>query len=250
MPMQSVTFRRTLTKLVPLYPKPEAWCLPVNLAPSTTFVAGTVLGVAGAAANDVQTMTTTGTPTGGKNVVTVVDPISGLSTTFDVPFDATNTIAQTNIRAALGNSDVAVTGGAQPGTALVFTFSGRYASLPVLLMTVNASGLTGGTTPAASFAHTTQGRTANTYAAYVGGGATDPAKCLLEHDCVTDAAGNITYGSSAFNGEGIVRSDTPAFFGGAFKCSDLTGLDAGAVVDLGVVLKAGTVSDGYGILVF
>jgi hypothetical protein len=249
MPMSSVIARTIVTELIPLFPNEPAPQQPVNLQPSTTFAAGTVLGISGVAANAVQTLTTTGTPTGGSQTVTFTDPLSGAVSTFVVPFDSSSATAQTAARAAIGNSDVAVTGGAQPGTALVFTFTGRYASQPVHAMTTDASGLTGGTTPAATFAQTTVGRSVNTYGKYVGAGATDPAKCLLRHACVTDAAGWISYGSSAYLGEGMYVPSTPAYFGGVFLVADLTGLDDGAVVDLGGKLSSGTIA-ARGILRF
>jgi len=243
MPSSLVTRRYANSELLPAYPGAYSPCRPVNLAPSTTYAAGTVLGLSGSAANDVQTLTTTGTPTGGSQTLTFTDPISGGSPAFVVQFDSTSAQAQTAARAALGNSDVAVTGGPQPGTALVFTFTGRYASMPVGLMTTSTA-FTGGTAPAAAIAHTTQGRSALTYGAYVGGGATDPAKCILRHACVTDGSGNVTFGGSAYSGESQVCPDAPAYFHGVFFCSDLTGLDAGAVVDLAGALESGSVSTG------
>lgn len=247
MPSSYATRRFTNLRLVPMYEGAYNRRRSVNLTPSTTYAAGTVLGLAGAAANDVQTLTTTGTPTGGSQTVTFVDPLSGHSNTFVVAFDSSAAAAQTNIRAAIGNSDVAVTGGAQPGTALVFTFTGRYASVPVGLMTTSAA-FTGGTAPAASFAHTTQGRTANTYGTYVGGSATDPAKCILEYACVSDGNGWVVKGAQSYSGEGGVDPSATAWFGGIFKVGDITGLDAGAVVDLGARLENGAVTDSNAII--
>jgi hypothetical protein len=244
--------RTNFARLVPAFGGPDSYepRRSINLQPSTTFEAGRVLGISGVAANAVQTLTTTGTPTGGSQTVTIVDPLSGRSTTFLVPFDSSSATAQTNVRAAIGNSDVAVTGGAQPGTALVFTFSGRYASRPVYAMTTDASGLTGGTTPAATFAQTTVGRTALTYGKYVGAGATDPAKCILEYGCVTDASGYATPGDQAWAGGEELQISVPAFFGGAFFVEDLVGLDAGAVVDLGGKLESGAVGTAGSVLRF
>ena len=140
-----------------------------------------------------------------------------------------------------------VTGGPQPGSTLVFTFSGtRYASRPIAPMTTVTTGLTGGTNPAASFAQTATGRTANTYGAYVGGGATDPARCLLEYACVTDAAGYATFGATAAT-DGSAEISVPAYFGGVFRVGDTTGLDAGALVDMGARMESGAVTDADGI---
>jgi hypothetical protein len=245
MPSSMIIRRTNYARLVQAFPTSPGAYDPrrsINLQPSTTFPAGQVLGISGVAANAVQTQTTTGTPTGGTITDTVVDPLSGESTTFTFAFDAAASAVQTAIRAAIGNSDVAVTGGPSPGTALVFTFSGRYASRPVYPMTADVTAATGGTNTASTFAQTTVGRTALTYGKYVGGSATDPAKCLLEYACVTDAAGYATPGDAAWAGAEELQISVPAFFGGAFFVEDLTGLDAGAVVDLGGKLESGTVS--------
>lgn len=254
MPSSLVIRRNNFTRLVQAFGgTPGAYDprRPINLQPSTSFPAGQLLGISGAAANAVKTLTTTGTPTGGYQTVTFTDPLSGRATTFQVQFDDTATEAQTAMRAAIGNSDVVVTGGPQPGTALVFTFSGtRYASRPVPVMTTDASTLTGGATPAASFAETTAGRTALTYGKYVGGSATDPAKCILEYACTTDSAGYATPGDTAWIGGEEYSPSVMAFFGGAFFVEDLVGLDAGAVVDLGGKLESGTVSLAGSVLRF
>jgi hypothetical protein len=249
MPSAAVIRRNAYSRLVPFYPGSYDRRRPVNLAPSTTFPAGQVLGISGVAANNVQTLTTTGTPTGGSQTITFTDPNSGDPITFVVAFDSTNTQAQTAMRAAIGNSDVVVTGGPQPGSTLIFTFSGtRYAGRPIYPMTTVTTGLTGGTTPAASFAQTTAGRTANTYGIYVGGSATDPAKCLLEYACITDAAGYATFGTTAAT-DGSAEPSVPAYFGGVFRIGDTTGMDAGALVDMGARMESGAVTDADGIFI-
>lgn len=234
-------------KLRALYSPEDAPELPFNLAPSTVYPRGTILGQVQAAANAVQTLTVTGTPTGGGIVVNVTSPTSGTSYTFPVAFDSSAAAAQTAIRAVIG-AIVTVTGGALPGTPLVFTLSGGGAGLPWALMTVASSTLSGGTNPAATIANTTTGARAGTAAAYVGAGATDPARCILSYDCATDAAGNVTIGSLvAGQGEyGYAPTEkyAPCYVGGMFKTSELVGLDAGAVVDLAGALLSGTVTDG------
>src|SRR3954447_18679869 len=61
-------------------------------------------------------------------------------------------------------SPVSVTGGPLPGSGLVFIAGGAFAAIPMADMTVANNALTGGTNAAASFAHTTTGRSANTFA--------------------------------------------------------------------------------------
>jgi hypothetical protein len=237
------TRRFRTAKLLPLHCPEKAVELPINLAPSTVFARGTVLGQTTTAVNAVQTLTVTGTPTGGSLTASVVHPVTGETLDFDLPYNSSNATAQTNARAVLG-ANVTVTGGALPGSTLVFTFNGDLASTPVALMTADVTGLTGGT-PAASFANTTTGVTGNTFAAYADGGSggLDTARCILAYDVATDAGGNIFLGTSTSSERGFSTKDTPAYFVGIFLTTDLTGLTAAAVADLGRLLS-GTVADG------
>lgn len=80
------------------------------------------------------------------------------------------------------------------------------------------------------------------YAVYVGGSATDPAKGILQYSCVVDASGNVTaWGEFSQTQRGI-----PMYNGGGaiFNTTELTGLDAGAVVDMGAALVQGTIANG------
>lgn len=78
---------------------------------------------------------------------------------------------------------------------------------------------------------------------------TENPKVILRYDCMTDAAGWITFGSApvvAGGGEhpGSVTRSTDAFYSGIFKTTDLVGLDAGAVTKLGAKLISGTLANG------
>jgi hypothetical protein len=84
--------------------------------------------------------------------------------------------------------------------------------------------------------------TAGEYAAYVDTTATDPAKAILEYDVTTDGSKNITI--SGFGELGVTRKTCPAFVSGFFRTTELTGLDAAALVNLGAHLISGTVADG------
>ncbi len=53
------------------------------------FARGCVLGQVAAVANEVQTLTVTGTPTAGNVTVSVVDPITAQTLTFSLPYYAT-----------------------------------------------------------------------------------------------------------------------------------------------------------------
>jgi hypothetical protein len=113
-------------------------------AKSSSNVAGT---------NEVQTITTTGTPTGGTFTLTF-----GLHTTAPIAYNAAAAAVQTALRDLpnLDTADVSCSGGALP-TGVVVTFAGEYANENVPLLVADYSALTGGTTPTVSIATTTPG---------------------------------------------------------------------------------------------
>lgn len=101
--------------------------------------------VSPAGTNTVQTLTMTGTPTGG----TVTLALDGRPTTT-IPFNATNGQVDAALETLpnLGVGQVTVTGGAWPGTAMVVTFDGPATQKrPWPLITLQANALTGGTSP-------------------------------------------------------------------------------------------------------
>jgi hypothetical protein len=108
--------------------------------------------------NEIQTITVTGTPTGGTTIITVTDPDTAEAITVTLPFDATSSSAQTLFDTAIGTGNSLVTGGPFPGTALTVEFRGRYGHRDIALMTDNnGATLTGGTTPNSTEATTTPG---------------------------------------------------------------------------------------------
>lgn len=115
-----------------------------------------------AGANEEQTITVSGTPTGGTFVLNVL----GQAVTLN--FDDTATEVQTAINAALAvlgtGHTVGVTGSGFPGNAATVTFSGAQVSgrdIPIMTLTTN--GLTGGTAPDVALATTTPGRSGREY---------------------------------------------------------------------------------------
>jgi hypothetical protein len=108
----------------------------------------------GAGTNAVQTITVTGTPTGG---------------TFTLNFDgATTTTILYNSTAAqlqaildalptIGTGNTLVAGGALPGTPLTVTFRNTLGGAPQPLMTLITNSLTGGSTPTVTPTTTTPG---------------------------------------------------------------------------------------------
>lgn len=103
--------------------------------------------------NEVQTITITGTPTGGTYTLTY----SG-QTTSAIPYNATATQVQAALRALsnIGEADVTCAGGPHPGTAVTATFTGNLAGTDVAQMTGTGS-FTGGTSPAITITTTTPG---------------------------------------------------------------------------------------------
>lgn len=105
-----------------------------------------------AATSEVQTITVTGTPTGG----TFTLGFDG-ETTGTIAFDAANTVVDTALEALpnLAPGDVTVTGGPGPGTPWVVTFNSALGDVP--LMTLVTNSLTGGTAPTVTITPGAQG---------------------------------------------------------------------------------------------
>lgn len=109
---------------------------------------------AGTQANEVQTVTITGTPTGGTFTLTYAG-----QTTAGIAYNADAAAVQSALE-ALSNlvpGDVTVGGGPGPGTPYTVTFGGSLASSNVAEMTASGASLTGGTSPAAAVTTTTPG---------------------------------------------------------------------------------------------
>jgi hypothetical protein len=107
----------------------------------------------GTPANEVQTVTITGTPTGGNFTLT----FDG-QTTANIAYNAAASAVQSALE-ALSNvdvGDVTAAGGALPGTAVTVTFGGQFANSDVPQMTASGS-FTGGSSPAVAVTTTTPG---------------------------------------------------------------------------------------------
>lgn len=110
----------------------------------------------GSNVNAIQTITVTGTPTGGTFTLTYAG-----QTTAAIPFNATAAQVQTALAALsnIGVGNTATGGGALPGTAVTVTFQNLLGNQPIAVMTATGS-FTGGASPAVSVATTTIGQTA------------------------------------------------------------------------------------------
>jgi hypothetical protein len=107
-----------------------------------------------APSNEVQTLTITGSPTGGTFTLTY----SG-QTTAAIAYNASAAVVEDALEALsnIASGDVVTGGGALPGTPVTITFTGNLAGQNVGALTANGSGLTGGTAPAATITETTPG---------------------------------------------------------------------------------------------
>jgi phage tail sheath protein FI len=105
------------------------------------------------ATNEVQTVSISGTPTGGTFTLT----FNG-QTTSSIAYNASASTVQTALQAlsTIGSGNAVVSGGPGPGTAWVVTFQGTLQHTNVPAMTATSS-LTGGTSPAVAVAVTTEG---------------------------------------------------------------------------------------------
>lgn len=240
------TYKRN--KLLPLYDAAKAQEHCVNLAPNTTFARGTVLGQITNSANDVQTITVSGTPTGGTFTLKLEYPVGNVQTTGAIAYNATASAVQTALAALpnVGSGNVSCSGGAFPGTAVVATFQGGLAGRPIPVMTLGTNSLSGGSSPTAGVAHTTTGRTAGTFKAYADGNSdgSQAAKAILPYDCTTDAAGMVSFSDTNGGVWGEKAFDVDVYYSGVFKTSELVGLDANGVTDLSGLIISGSVSDG------
>lgn len=103
--------------------------------------------------NEIQTVTITGTPTGG----TFTLSYDG-NTTAAIAFNASFVTVQAALEALprIGAGNIDCTGGPLPGTPVAVRFKDRLGVRPVLLMSATSS-LTGGTTPAIAVTETRLG---------------------------------------------------------------------------------------------
>lgn len=93
---------------------------------------------------ETQTVTITGTPTGGTYTLT----FSG-QTTAAIAYNASAAVVQAALEllSNIGSGNVVAAGGPHPGSAVTVTFTGELASTNVAQMTANSASLTGGSTP-------------------------------------------------------------------------------------------------------
>lgn len=118
------------------------------------MTASPIITLTSAGTDEVQTVSITGTPTGGTFTLTF-----GGATTAPIVYNATAAAVDSALEAlgSIGTGGVTVTGGPGPATAWTVTFTGVLASSNVAPITGSATGLTGGTTPTVTVTTTTPG---------------------------------------------------------------------------------------------
>ncbi len=168
MPPQTATaINHSFDPLVPKFRGANVLVEPVNLQPSTTFLAGQLLAFSGTSAADVQTVTVNGSPSSGTFTLAGYNPLTGRNIApAAVAEGATIAAFQAELvkPANFGAGNVVVSG--STGGPFTLTFAGGLAALPVPLLTVASSALVGGSSPSVTIAHTTTGRTGGTYGKY------------------------------------------------------------------------------------
>lgn len=152
------------TGIEPIHEPEKATCLNINLPPSVTYSKGQVLGQITSSANAVQTVTISGSPTGG--TFTLTGSMQGYSqTTAAIAYNASAADVQTALRAlTIFGPNLSVSGSGP----YVVTFNGTLAGTPIPVMTASGALLTGGSSPSVAVANTTVGRSAGTFVAYDG----------------------------------------------------------------------------------
>lgn len=202
-----------------------------------TYAAGTVLGqkTGLSAVNEVQTLTFTGSPTGGTFRLT----FNGVET-GNITYSGTAATLAANVAAALQSLEQVGANGltvAANSGAPQITFAGDLAGQDQPPITFTTNALTGGTSPTASVAETTPGQAAGGQWGAYDDAASDGlqiAKAVLQYRTVVLPNGKHYCGGG---GTGNATLSAPIFIEGYFRTADLTGLDAAAVTDLGRIVE-------------
>lgn len=194
----------------------------------------------GAAQNEIQTATVTGTPTGG----TVRLALDGKPTAA-LAHNASAAVVQAALE-ALPNVGAGNVGVALAGAVYTVTFQGALAAQDVPELTLFANALTGGSTPSVTIATTQIGRAAGAqWAAYNDSLSNGLQVCrgLLRYPTEVGLNGVHAVDSSMWNEHPEGPRSAPVYVGGTFRCGDLVGLDAAAVADLGRLVNGTLITD-------
>lgn len=228
------------------YIRPDlASMVAVKLAASLDLAAGTVLGEA-TGTNELQSITITGSPTGGTLTISYAG-----QTTGDIAYNAQASAVQTALEALsnVGDGNVKVTGGPLPIQPILIEFIGALGAGNRAEVTTTNS-FTGGSSPNTTVATARAGAagTLGTFKAYDNDNTdgSGVAKAILPFAVQTDSAGKITYSDTTAQagGEwGETQASVPVYIAGYFHTDDLVGLDSVAVGQMGRMV-VGIPSDG------
>lgn len=213
--------------------------------PSLSVVKGEVVAqITSASVNEVQTISDSATVSGGTFTLTLFG-----KTTAALAYNISNANLEAAIEALLVEAGivggtVAVAGSGLPGNDTTITYGGTLAGFNVPLPTIDNSLITGG--GSLGIVQTTAGRTQYQWGKYDDGDSTglQVAKGLAQYAFTTDESGRVSFATASAGGLAGEKYDSaPVYTSGRFKTSELTGLDANAVADLGR-LESGVLADG------
>lgn len=230
MPIREL-FQINTKKLAPAFNAEDAITMAAPMGPNLTVAAGTVLGYDTGndyynkyvQKNQVQTLAIAGTLSAGGFRLGIVDKNGVEQITPLIAYNGANSDIQTAINAVIPQesaTDQIVVGGTF-ATANTFTFSGAsYDDQAWPLINFYPDGLTGMTSATVSDTTTNDG--------------TNVAEAIATYDFITDADGNVFYGTTVpTTGPASFQDPTAeVYISGAFFVSDLAGLDAKAVADM------------------
>lgn len=250
----------------------DASVLMGNFEPQLDVAAGTLLArVTAASQSQIQTINFSGggdVPTGGTFRLSIpgIDggtyyaSLTNLGTsTYDADLDYN--ISNADLKIAIENmledagyvgATVTIGGGACPVDATV-TFGGSAVYKEMPAMTADGTNLTSSGTATLSNSITTHGwkkgdwTTYNNTDTYSKG--TGVARGIAQYDFRTDYFGRVVFTSNGSSPQNRVYQQTaPLWTQGDFLCSKLTGLDSGAITDLGKLIGAAESTDTGAIL--
>jgi len=236
----------TQASIVPAMFPEDMRLLAVRFAANLVLGKGRILAqVTAAAASEVQTLTPGGTLSGGTFTLIVsgaqTDPLAHNASVATI--DAAIEAALTRVY-GLPSGTVNVTGSPLNAGVATVTYTGALANQPQPLIQV-INNLTG-TSPTVTVARTTPGSAQFAFADYNDAlsNGQQIAKAILPVDIATDPSGLITLGSAPYGSErGGTFRDHGVIIRGLYRTTDLVGLDANGVTDLGRLVM-GTVADG------
>lgn len=210
------------------------------LAPNLSLKLGQVLAQFTSAQNNQQTLTGgTGFTGGTYDLIILGQRIKNIA------FNATAATIQALVVAllAIGTGNATVTGGPlNTATPLVFTFLGPFAGTQVPLIQIDTTNLVG--TQAFTLAHSQDAHAIGECRDYTASDGVGPAVAVLACDVVTDADGNVFFGTAATSEWAQTERTVPVFNHGTFRAEDLVGMDATALADLNGHILTGSLTKG------